>query len=87
MSRKLMVGFLGVVAACGAAYLAVGVDGLKCASPPSEPAAEPDTEPPPPPPPAANTIKVASWNILNLGDDTPVQERAEVIAQYDIVAL
>jgi len=33
------------------------------------------------------TIKIASWNILNLGKDTPVDERAEIIAQFDVVAL
>ncbi len=36
---------------------------------------------------AVETIRIASWNILNLGAETPVGERAEVIAQYDIVAL
>lgn len=34
-----------------------------------------------------STVKIASWNVLNLGDETPVQERAEVISQFDIVAL
>jgi len=33
------------------------------------------------------TIRIASWNILNLGKHTPVDERAEVIAQFDIVAI
>ncbi|HUT33550.1 MAG TPA: hypothetical protein VNE39_08735 [Planctomycetota bacterium] len=33
------------------------------------------------------TIRIASWNILNLGKDTPVDERAQIIAQFDIVAL
>lgn len=34
-----------------------------------------------------STVKIASWNVLNLGDETPVQERAEIISQFDIVAL
>ena len=33
------------------------------------------------------TVRIASWNILNLGKKTPVDERAEIIAQFDIVAL
>jgi len=32
-------------------------------------------------------IRIASWNVLNLGDKTSVQERADVISQFDIVAL
>jgi len=36
---------------------------------------------------ASHTIRIASWNVLNLNKTTPVDERAEVIAQYDIVAL
>ena len=33
------------------------------------------------------TVKIASWNVLNLGDKTSVQERADIISQFDIVAL
>jgi len=33
------------------------------------------------------TVRIASWNVLNLGEDTPVDERAEIAAQFDIVAL
>jgi endonuclease/exonuclease/phosphatase family metal-dependent hydrolase len=34
-----------------------------------------------------DSVRIASWNILNLGAKTPVGNRAHVIAQYDIVAL
>ncbi|MFB3882516.1 MAG: endonuclease/exonuclease/phosphatase family protein [Armatimonadota bacterium] len=37
--------------------------------------------------PPAGTIRIASWNVLNLYPDTPFANRARVIAQYDIVAL
>ena len=33
------------------------------------------------------SITIASWNILNLGSETDVTERAEIVARYDIVAL
>jgi len=35
----------------------------------------------------ADSIRVVSWNVLNLNATTPVGNRAHVIAQYDIVAL
>ena len=35
----------------------------------------------------SETVTVASWNILNLGDSTDVSLRAKVIANFDIVAL
>jgi hypothetical protein len=35
----------------------------------------------------SETVTIASWNILNLGDSTDVSLRAKVIANFDIVAL
>lgn len=32
-------------------------------------------------------VRIASWNVLNLRADTPVADRAAVIAEYDLVAL
>jgi PKD repeat protein len=32
-------------------------------------------------------VRIASWNVLKLGADTPVADRAAVIAEYDLVAL
>lgn len=37
--------------------------------------------------PQAARIRIASWNVLNLGANTPVAERAQVIALFDICAL
>jgi len=34
-----------------------------------------------------DTVTIASWNIHNLGAGSDVEERAEVIAQFDVVAL
>jgi hypothetical protein len=34
-----------------------------------------------------STIRIAQWNVLNLGKDTPVYERAQVLATYDIIGL
>jgi endonuclease/exonuclease/phosphatase family metal-dependent hydrolase len=36
---------------------------------------------------AGQFVIIASWNVENLGSNTDVQERAEVIRQFDIVAL
>lgn len=32
-------------------------------------------------------VRIASWNVLNLGEDTLVADRAAVVAEYDLVAL
>jgi endonuclease/exonuclease/phosphatase family metal-dependent hydrolase len=36
---------------------------------------------------AGQSVIIASWNVENLGANTDVQERAEIIRQFDIVAL
>lgn len=36
---------------------------------------------------SGQSVTIASWNLENLGDTTDVHERAEVIRQFDIVAL
>ena len=36
---------------------------------------------------ADTTVTIASWNVCNLGANTDVSTRAEVVAQFDIVAL
>jgi len=36
---------------------------------------------------AQDTITIASWNVWNLGAGSGVEDRADVIAQFDIVAL
>jgi len=33
------------------------------------------------------TVTIGSWNVWNLGEDSDVEDRAAVIAQFDIVAL
>jgi endonuclease/exonuclease/phosphatase family metal-dependent hydrolase len=34
-----------------------------------------------------DTVTIASWNVWNLGENSDVEDRAAVIAQFDIVAL
>lgn len=91
------VGVLAIIGGCVAGYEAI----KEPKKTPPVTVAEPDgsvdadvaeTHPSPPPPPTppeagTGTIRIASWNVLNLGEETPVDLRAQVIAQFEIVAL
>ncbi len=87
--RTIVSGSVAVIVVFAAAlgYHLVEGDVLPAGAPSPEPAELAPAGAPTEPAPTPETVKVASWNILNLGRETPVEQRAEIIAQFDIVAL